>query len=215
MKFLKLTKLIPSIGLVLLVGCVHGAKDGGIRLSHDVDFRNVAEATSFRLQPADGAIRAEGGGGELLALVELRGDQFSVVDSRGRLVASVRFATDRPGDVHLLSPAGTLLLRLSTEPDGDLRVEDAEGAIVYKAKRRDYGFKVVDGDGRLESRIRLRKSKTSLRDASGTTYLTTRDFLPADAVAILSMESVRFEHAVGLSVALAHRHLDEAVARSE
>jgi hypothetical protein len=203
------TPLLSTLVLAFLLGCLHDATTSGVRISKDLAFRDAAGATSFRLASDSDGIRAESGRGDLLARIELRDEYFVILDAQGTPLASVVPGAGLSSGLRLLSPEGELLLRISSEPDGDLKVANSEGDTLYKAKKRDYGFKVVDQDGQLESSIRAREQKTSLRDAEGETFLSTRGSLPPSAVAILSMSEVRFEFAVGLAVALAHWQLDE------
>ena len=69
-------------------------------------------------------------------------------------------------------------------------------------KDRSYGMKVVNGADEIESRIRNRPPRISIRDRDGNRYLRAKGDLPSIAVAALTLESVPFPFAVGLAVAL-------------
>jgi hypothetical protein len=191
--------------LVIAVGCAHVPTGGGIRLPEAVDFAAYDGKLAFRIVPADDSIRVEDGAGDVMVVLRLRGESLAIEDVRGRLVGVVVPPADERRGFRVLSPdARYVLFELRVEPDGDLRVVDARDALVYEAKRRVYGFKVLDRNGEVESRIRLGANKISVRDASGVTFLSTRDPLPPESVVALSLEDLRFEYAAGLSMALVH-----------
>jgi hypothetical protein len=88
------------------------------------------------------------------------------------------------------------------EADGDLEVRDSSDAVLYKLKRRDYGFKIVDEKGEAIARVRRsRNGKLSIRDESHLTYLKTRDAIPVEAVALIALPGLSFAEATGLAVA--------------
>ena len=111
---------------------------------------------------------------------------------------------ESPGYRVLRPDPPVTLYELRSEPDGDLKLVDADGEVVYKLKWREYGVKVVRRDGEVESRIRVGSDKIAVRDASGDTFLSTRAPISREAVAAISLEQLRFEYAAGLAVAIAH-----------
>ena len=169
-----------------------------------IDFEANDGEVAIRLEPWQQSIRVSGRGGVVLAMIHSRGDHLIVADGEGRTLwrieppgpAHSRFRVTSPG---ALRPA----FEVQREPDGDLEVYDESGRRISIAKHRSYGYKVVSGEGEELGSIRERPGKISIRDASGTTYLSTRGVLPVEAVAFLVIEALPIEVAVGLSVAVA------------
>ncbi len=85
-----------------------------------------------------------------------------------------------------------------------MRLENGSGNLLYKMKRRDYGFKTVDADGRVESRVRVKESKLSLRDATGATTLSTYDVIAPAAFACFTLRELPIEHQAALALGIIH-----------
>jgi len=199
------TSLVSIVCLVVASACAHTPQAGGIRISRPVRFQTHDGREAFRIEPTGGGIRVENSAGKVLVGLRLIEDTLAIEDPRGQLVARVLPPSQERRGYHVVSAnRREEFYSLRSEPDGDLIVFDADAARLYEAKRRDYGFKVVDRDGRVESKIRVRAEKISLRDPSGITFLMTRDPFPPFSAAALSFEDLPFEYAVGLSIALAH-----------
>jgi hypothetical protein len=199
-------RLLLCIPLTFLaVACATQPRTGGLKLAEEVEFDAADGQVSFQLEPGDGEIEVENGAGDRLAGLRLEGDHIEITDDERRPMGSVvRVSAPRPG-FRVLDPDGrTTVVSLRREPDGDLIVEDAAGERLYIVKQRDYGFKTVDRRGKLENKVRVKDSKVSVRDASGDTYLSTRDPISPEAVAVMVLDDVRFGHAVALGVAVAH-----------
>ena len=191
--------------LVAAVACAHGPAGGGTRLPEAIDFAAYDGELAFRIQPTGDSIRVEDGAGNVIVVLRLRKQSLAIEDARGRLVGVVLPPSEGRRGYRLLSPnSERTLFELRSESDGDFKIIDTRDALVYEVKRRDYGFKVLDRNGEVESRIRLGTNKISVRNASGVTFLSTRDPFPLESVAALSLEDLRFEYAAGLSIALVH-----------
>lgn len=197
--------IVVASALAMALACAHVPDGGGIELAGAVDFAMHDDRLAFRLEPTRGGVRVENGEGALLAALHLEGVGLAIEDASGHPLGTVVPPSGGSRGFRILAPdAETTLVELRREPDGDLKLFDSREELLGKAKRRDYGFKVVDRDGDVESRIRITPGKISVRDGSGVTFLSCRDRLPADAAAALFFERLRFEYAAGLSVALAH-----------
>ena len=200
---------VPYLVLVLCLAvasaCAHTPQAGGIRISDRVHFQGHDGKDVIRIEPTRAGIRVEDGTGKVLVGLRLLEENLAIEDPRGELVALVLPpSSDRRGYSVVSADRSEEICALRSEPDGDLTVYDSEATRLYEAKRRDYGFKVLDREGRTESKVRVRAEKISLRDPSGVTFLTTRDPFPPSSVAALAFEGLRFEYALGLSIALAH-----------
>jgi hypothetical protein len=195
--------MVFSLGLGL--GCASaGPTPVAFPSAHPVVFDAEDGATAFQLAPNGESISLRNGKKAVLASVRESGGRLAIEDASGEVAW---FIERRPGASLRLrvieAKNGATAFVIKSDSDGDVKVENGEKKRMAVAKRRDYGFKLVDPGGKLIARIRSRSGKTSVRDAAGTTYLTTRDAIPAEAVALLVFERFPIEVAAGLGVATA------------
>ncbi|MGI9431019.1 MAG: hypothetical protein ACR2PQ_02340 [Myxococcota bacterium] len=188
-----------TCALVATFACAHGPGSG---VPRSIEFEDGDGEALFRIERSGQWVRAEYAGGTL-AVVRIEAAGLSVSDRSGAPVGRVEPPGERRSSFRLspLDASGSVL-DLRWEKDGDLEIEDEEDRVVYEAKKRDYGFKVVDGEDRLETKVRSKNGKVSFRGTSGTTYMSTRGPIPLAAAVVLGLEKLRFEHALALSVAL-------------
>jgi hypothetical protein len=190
---------------VAAFGCATLPEAGGLSLRHDVEFEGPDSATAFQLRPTATAIDVESATDQLLARLTLDGARLRVENGKGELRGFVLPPAAGSRSYRVVQADGsTQLFEFSREPDGDLNLEDAAGNDVYKIKLRDDGYKVEDMAGAMETRIKAREGKISLRNAADETFLATRDPLSPEAAAAISLEKVDFEFAAGLAVAVSH-----------
>ena len=183
----------------LSLACAHGPAG----TSHRVEFEDAEGETLFRIERRGSSVRAVLGDGRALARARIEADGVTVSDRAGEPVGRVEPPSERHVGYRLTALDGSgERFDLQFEPDGDLELENADGDEVYEAKRRDYGFKVVDGRDRLRLKVRAREGKISFRSPSGRTYMSTRDPIPLAAAVALGLEDVRFEYALALSLAV-------------
>ncbi len=158
--------------------------------------------TALRFDVDDGTLQLRGAEGELLAVVRRDADRLLVSGpAPGRQwiierTAERRLAVSRP-------EAEIPSYSLRVDPDGDLKVAGEDGERLAVAKHRDYGYKIVSGDGAMLGKLRSRSGKHSLRDDSGLTYLSTHAPIPSASVALLSLEALPLDVAAGLAAAVA------------
>lgn len=202
--------LLLNLVLIALWGmaCAHVSSSGGLRLDTRVEFRDVAGRRAFRITPDGEGLRVDGGDGELLCALRLRDGRIVVLDGDARATGAVVRAVDamHPGRARftLLSlPDEAPSLEVSVQPDGDFELVGSDGRTVGKLKKRSYGFKIVDAEGALRTKVRQQSGRTTLKDADGTTYLSTRDPVAPEVAAALALEDISFPDALALSVALA------------
>ena len=195
------TLLVAASILLGVWAC--GTPDGGIQLDHPINFDGQDGTRALKLVPGKEQVKLQDGNGELLARFELVDGRLQVNRAPPELTGFVVPAAG--GGFHMLEPnESRVLYRLSREPDGDLRLETGSGNLLYKMKRRDYGFKTVDADGRVESRVRVRESKISRRDATGATTLSTSDVIAPAAFACFTLRELPIEHQAALALGIIH-----------
>lgn len=190
------------LGAITWVGCL-----GGSGLSSplsEVRFESGIGRVAFELNPSQDGVDVVGRDRRSLLRIEFDKDRLLVIDSRESVVAIV---TRLPTGAHRgyrLANANDESLRtdIRIEADGDLEVRDSNDAVLYKLKRRDYGFKIIDEKGEPIARVRRSNDgKISIRDESHLTYLKTRDAIPVEAVALIALPGLSFAEATGLAVA--------------
>jgi hypothetical protein len=190
------------LGAMAWVGCMAGP--GSTSPLSEVRFESGIDRVAFEFSPSRDGVDVVGRDRRLLLRIEFDDDRVVIIDPTAGEVAAV---TRLPTGAHRgyrLADANDVALRseIRIEADGDLEVRDSNEAVLYKLKRRDYGFKIVDGNG--ESIARVRRSsggKLSVRDESHLTYLQTRDPIPVEAVALIALPGLSFAEATGLAVA--------------
>lgn len=179
---------------------------GEIRLDHPIKFDGPDGARSLKILPRPGMVKLEDGEDRLLARFKLVGERLEVERGEPReLLGFVARPPDGSPGIHILAPEqGKVRYRVLREPDGDVRLENGAGTLLYKLKKRDYGFKTVDARDRVQSRLRQRSSKVSVRDATGETTLSTDDPVSPAAAAFLTLGSLPVESRVALLLGVVH-----------
>jgi hypothetical protein len=189
----------------LMTGCASEVSaPAAFQNAERIDFDDAAGRTALRLEPDSDSIRVEGPRGALIATVREKSGELVVENAAGEATWLIDESDDDRLRLRVRAASSDrVAFNLKEEPDGDLKIDDANGERIAVAKRRAYGFKVVSGAGETLARIRLRSGKISVRDAAGLTYLTTRDAISTRAAALLVIESLPVEVASGLGVATA------------
>jgi hypothetical protein len=83
------------------------------------------------------------------------------------------------------------LWELQKQADGDWKLKDGSGKLIYMIKMRPYGFEVEDGNENSLAKIKLKDGKLSLRDPAEKTLYYTKDRATAIAMSCLAFEVVK------------------------
>ncbi len=199
-------RTIPLLGL-LLVGLACATPLEGGAAAQRVRFESGVGSHAFELRRSAARVTLRNAEGRALVSVLRQGDAWQVEDSEGRQVGRVRRIARSSHPRFALSgrrdASGNLELKV--EKDGDLEIKDSEGRTLFKLKQREYGFKIVDGEGRTIGRVRLSSSgKLSVRDENDLTYLSTRDAMPIEAATVLMVPGLDLQAAAGLAAIVWH-----------
>ncbi len=198
---------------VAKVNSVHNMGHSGLTQSSPYseiiyEFRPNLESY-FKLVPRRERVKLEDANGELLARFTLDAGRLRVERAPRELAGFVVPAEEGGRGLQILDARGAkLIYQLVREPDGDLRLEDHGHNVLYVLKLREYGFKTVDAGGAVQSRVRVKPEKVSLRDASGRTTLSTRDAIPAPAMACFTLGDLSLEFQMGLALGIIHWGLE-------
>ena len=63
---------------------------------------------------------------------------------------------------------------LRLQDDGDLKLEDGADTQIYRVKKRDYGYEIETPEKESLYKVKVKEGKTSLRDSSEETVLSTK-----------------------------------------
>ncbi len=204
-------KIMQTMAMVaLLISFSLGAstcapRGGEIQLDHSIKFDGPDSARVMSLVPRKEWVKLEGANGELLARFTLDGGRLRVEREPRELAGFIALAGEGGRGLQILDArGGKLIYQLLREPDGDLKLEDGNRKLLYKMKLRDYGFKTVDAGGAVQSRVREKPGKVSLRDATGRTTLSTEDGIPPAAAACFTLGDLPLVYQTGLALGIIH-----------
>ena len=189
-----------ALPLALLLGCASTPGPYG----GSVEFEDASGRMVFELRSGSSdSLRMRSESGALICQLQPEGEAVRVLDARGRKLGTVVPLQDGVG-LLVRSETGQELYKLIVESDGDFKLRDASGANLYVGKHRSYGFKVLDASDVVESRVKVREGRVSVRDGSGQKYLKAKLESPDPlAMAMLTLQDVPIYFAAGLSFAVA------------
>jgi len=198
--------VILTVAVSLSLGASRcGVPDSEIRLSHAIKFDGPNGKRLMELVPRGQRVKLENARGELVVRFRLEAGRLRIELASRELVGFVAPQAADTGGLQVVGARGaSVLYRLRREPDGDLKLQDGAGRTVYEVKLRDYGFKTVDARGAVQSRVRVKPTKVSVRDAAGKTTLSTDDSIPPPAAACFTLNGLPLEFQTGLALAIIH-----------
>ncbi len=159
----------------------------------------------MKLVPRRERVKLEDANGELLARFTLDAGRLRIERVPHELAGFVVPAGEGGRGLQILDArGGKLIYQLVREPDGDLKLEDGNRKLLYKMKLRDYGFKTVDAGGAVQSRVRVKPGKVSLRDATGRTTLSTEEEIAPAAAACFTLGDLPLVYQTGLALGIIH-----------
>ena len=95
------------------------------------------------------------------------------------------------GDRYKLKDAEQIdLFEFQQTPGGDWKLKDNNEELLYRIKHRPYGFEIEDASETSLFKIKKDSGKTSLRNASDETILSTKDGLAALAMVAFGLEAI-------------------------
>lgn len=161
-----------------------------------VKLKGADGETRFKIKPkADGA-KVDAAGAELYRLNIKDATKVKVEGADDRVLAYVT------GDAKTLkvkdeSQEATLFY-LKQQADGDYTLVDTDNNLIVNIKKRQYGWVARDATESNLFKVKLKKGKTSLSDASDTTLYSTKDPVNLLAFACLGLEGLDWAQRFGL-----------------
>ncbi|MEP3478519.1 MAG: hypothetical protein ABJZ55_04670 [Fuerstiella sp.] len=170
---------------------------------------HAAEEPAVAVRGISSKIKFKGADGEVSFSVKPEGDGAKLVDSTEQEIA--RFTVDGnklkvkdaadvvlgfvvvvDGHFKIKNAKQTVeLFKLQSQADGDWKLENGGGDLIYKIKKRDYGFEIEDGNDNSVSKAKRKSGKTSLRNSAEETVLYTKDDISTLAFACMGLDSVK------------------------
>ena len=126
---------------------------------------------AFSIKPEDDGAKLVDASEHEIARYNLKGDKLKVKDSADRVLG---YITGSHGKYHVKDPEQkTVLFELQRQADGDWKLEDGREKLIYKIKKREYGFEIEDAQEKGLGKVKTREGKVSLRDAADKTRYAT------------------------------------------
>ncbi len=161
-------------GLVLLVAgallsaaCSRGNPEGEARprpapaataaaepAARDVKVLDSADKLLFRLEAVDKGYRVLGEGDKLQALLVVQADRVKVEDAEGKPLLTLKHQ-DKKCKAEDESGKELFSLKPHSTKAGDYKLEAAGGALLYRLKKEDYGYKVTDAQDQTLFKMKL------------------------------------------------------------
>ncbi len=90
------------------------------------------------------------------------------------------------------------LFVFQAQEDGDYKFKTGDDSLVYKIKKRDYGFEIKDAEGKELYKVKVKGDKVSLRDSSDKTIYSTKHGASPVAMACLGFDALALPVRIGL-----------------
>lgn len=90
------------------------------------------------------------------------------------------------------------LFVFQAQEDGDYKFKTGDDTLVYKIKKRDYGFEIKDAEGKELYKVKVKGDKVSLRDSGDKTIYSTKHGASPVAMACLGFDILAIPVRIGL-----------------
>ena len=158
-----------------------------------------SEAFSLKFKP-DGAKLVDGNDQEL---ARLNLDETQKVKIKGPDDTVLGYIVPKGGYWKIENPEQTQeLFILRRQDDGDYKLEDGSDQQLYRIKARDYGFEIETPDKQSLYKVKVKGGKTSLRNASDETVLSTKSPIAPAAMASFGLDQLSQEQQAALAFAV-------------
>jgi hypothetical protein len=187
-----------------MFGSACAGTSGGRAAAQWVHFESGVGGDAFDLRRTSTQLTLYNTDDRILVSVHERGDRWEIENSEGDVVALISRVELSTSPRFLLSGRPDREdIELKVELDGDLKIKQASGVPLFKLKKREYGFKIVDPQDQTIGRVRQSEAgKISVRDENNLTYLSTRDSMPIEAATILMVPGLDLASATGFAAVL-------------
>ncbi|MBM83490.1 MAG: hypothetical protein CMJ78_23270 [Planctomycetaceae bacterium] len=165
-----------------------GSESEGLLFADKIKFKNDAGDTLYSLKPKDDGAKLVDADENELVRFNLDGKKLKIKDASDNILGWV-ITTEGKYKIEDAAQE-TELFKLQQQADGDWKLEDGQGQLIYKIKLRDYGFELEDPSETSLYKIKRKDDKTSIRNAADETVVSTKDEIVLIAMACLAFDAV-------------------------
>ena len=155
-------------------------------LKAKIKFKHDDGKTAFSVKPEDDGAKLVDADEKEIARFKVSGAKLKIKDAQNVVLGYVIYSDGKYKVEN--ADQSQELWKLQPQGDGDWKFEDGEGRLIYKLMKREYGYEIEDGNENSLSKIKLKDGKTSLRDSSDKTVVSTKDQVSTLAFACLGRE---------------------------
>lgn len=166
-----------------------------------IKFKDAKGKNAFSLKPqADGAKLVDGQEKEV-ARYKLSPGKLKVKDANDKTLAYIIMAKPH---LHIEdAKQEERLWKVQRQSDGDWKLERRNDTLVYRIKKRSYGYEIETPKKQSLHKVKFKSGKTSLRDAKEQTVISTKNKIDPLAMSCLGLEAVKDQRVrFGLAVAM-------------
>lgn len=158
-----------------------------------------SEAFSLKFKP-DGAKLVDGSDQEI---ARLKLDESQKVKIKGPDETVLGYVVSKGGYWKIENAEQTQeLFILRRQDDGDYKLEDGNDQPLYRIKARDYGFEIETPEKQSLYKVKVKGEKTSLRNASDETVISTKSPIAPAAMASFGLDQLSQEQQAALAFAV-------------
>lgn len=156
-------------------------------LKAKIKFKHEDGSTAFSVKPEDDGAKLVDADEKEIARFNVSGAKLKIKDPQDMVLGYVIFSDGKYKVEN--ADQSQELWKLQPQSDGDWKFENGDGLLIYKLMKREYGFEIEDGKENSLSKIKLKSGKTSLRDSTEKTILSTKDQVPTLGFACLGLDA--------------------------
>jgi hypothetical protein len=158
-------------------------------LAAKIKIKTANGDTAFSIKPQDNGAKLVDSKEKEIARFVLDGSKMKVKNADETVLGYVVAYDD--GYYKIKNADQTVdLYKFQPQSDGDWKLEDDMDKLIYKIKKRSYGFEIEDNAETSLFKAKLKEGKNSLRNAKDETVYSTKDQIPILAMVCLGLETL-------------------------
>lgn len=171
----------------------------GGKLVAKVEWKDGSGREVHALKPKDDGAKLVDATGAEMARYKVSADEIKV---KGPDEKTLGYIDGTGAKIKVKDAEKRELFILRHQDDGDWKLEDPADKLIYRIKRRDYGYEVHDASDRSLYKAKRDGDKTQLRDPEERTTLYTKDGVEPAAAMGLGFEVLDLPMRAGLTLRL-------------
>lgn len=144
----------------------------------------------FSIKPKDDGAKLVDGGDQEIARFNLKDEKLKIKDGADHILGYVVGTKGK----YQLKDAGqkTILFELQREDDGDWKLKNGQEKLIYRIKKREYGFEIQDTKQATLAKIKSKNGKIEFRDSSDHVHYSTNSAtVPPIFMACLGLDEIK------------------------